>query len=93
MICDRCGAPLPKNSKYCAECGAPAVHHQAPRMRVRDEYAQRVFTFGCLLVAVLAAVLALVVGLFSRPLGVLAAFATIVAGVVFMRVLFGPTRR
>lgn len=89
LICDQCGASIPTTSRFCQECGAPVVQRPAPRVRVRDEYAQRVFTFGCLLAVLAAVVAGFVIGVVSRFLGIVVAVGIILAAIIFMRILFG----
>lgn len=84
---------MPADSKFCPECGAPVSIHQASRVRVRDEYAQRVFTFGCLIATLIAVIAGFFVGLVSRGLGVAVMLAVVVAGIVFMKILFGGRPR
>lgn len=93
LICDQCGATIPKHSKFCPECGAPVAQRAAPRVRVREEYAQRVFTFGCLITTLIAVIAGFIVGLISKALGVFVALSVLLTGVVFMKILFSRPPR
>lgn len=93
LVCDQCSANIPTDSRFCPECGAPVTQRSSQRVHVRDEYAQRVFTFGCLIAAFVAVVIGLIVGAASKFLGVLVMAAIVVGGVIFMRVLFSTGRR
>jgi len=93
LTCDQCGAAVPTDSKFCQECGTPVTQRPAQRVRVRDEYAQRVFTFGCMIMALVAVVMGLVIGAASRFLGVVVTLAIIVGGIIFMRLLFSAGKR
>ncbi len=93
LTCDQCGAAVPTDSKFCQECGTPVTQRPTQRVRVRDEYAQRVFTFGCLVTVLAAVVVGLVIGAASRFLGVVVMLAVIIGGIIFMRILFSAGKQ
>jgi len=93
LVCDQCGASVPASSRFCQQCGSPVVQKPAPRVRVREEYAQRVFTFGCLITVLVAVVGGFVVGMVSRGLGTFVVVVVIIGGIIFMRLLFGAKPR
>jgi len=85
--CEECGATLPPDSRFCNECGAE-VRRRSRKVSIRDEYAQRVFTYGCLSTALAAVFIGLIVSTFSTPAGLIVMAIVLLGGVLFMRMLF-----
>ncbi len=91
LLCEQCGAAVDGKSRYCGECGAE-IPHRVRRVEIRDEYAGRIFTYGCLTTLGVAMVVGLIAGMFSAYLGLGVAFAIILGGIVFMRLLFAQPK-
>ncbi len=88
VMCEECGATVPSDSRFCNVCGAE-IHIKRKRVELRDDYAQRVFTLGCLGTTFVAVTVGLIVSAFSPPLGVATVAGVVIAGLIFMRLLFG----